>query len=364
MTLCNGHRWRLLIGVMVLALHDADLQGAEECIPIPSVTDTKARQLAIGTLSDWMVQRERILRCVQRVMGRFPSPDPPVPLEPKILSESQAGSIVLHKVAYHTDSTSARVHAWLIAPRKRVADVMPAVLCLHQTTPVGKDEPVGFAGNANLHYARELAERGYVVLAPDYPSFGEYDYDFETDDYASGSMKAIYDNTRAVDYLRTLDYVDPNRIGVMGHSLGGHTSIFSAVFDSRLKAVVSNCGFTSFAKYYGGDLTGWSSQRYMPRILVDYDANPEKMPFDFTDLVAALAPRPFLAIAPLEDHNFEVSGVRDVMSAAQRVYQLYSAEDRLRASYPECKHEFPPAQRELAYAFFDQHLSHRTDEQP
>ncbi len=36
------------------------------------------------------------------------------------------------------------------------------------------------------------------------------------------------------------------RIGVIGHSLGGHNAIFTATFDERLKAVVTSCGFTGF----------------------------------------------------------------------------------------------------------------------
>ena len=53
----------------------------------------------------------------------------------------------------------------------------PAVLCLHQTIAIGKDEPVGLGKNLELAYARELAARGYVALAPDYPNFGEYKVD-------------------------------------------------------------------------------------------------------------------------------------------------------------------------------------------
>jgi dienelactone hydrolase len=207
-----------------------------------------------------------------------------------------------------------------------------------------------------MQYALQLAERGYVALAPDYPSMGEYDYDFAADEYESGSMKAIYDNMRAVDYLQSLPEVDDERIGVIGHSLGGHNSIFTAVFDPRLKVVVSSCGFTRFHKYYGGDLTGWSGPRYMPRVAERYGKNPDEMPFDFPELLAALAPRPFLAVAPLEDDNFEVSGVRDSIAAAAPIYELYGAKDRLQAIYPAGGHEFPAEAREQAYAFIDRAL--------
>src|SRR5438477_54461 len=80
-------------------------------------------------------------------------------------------------------------------------------------------------------------------------------------------VKAICDNMRAVDLLvDSMLEVDPQRIGCIGHSLGGHNAIFTAFFDDRIKVVVSNCGFTSFPKYYGGKLKGWTSDRYMPRI--------------------------------------------------------------------------------------------------
>ena len=85
------------------------------------------------------------------------------------------------------------VYAWLLIPYG--AHNAPAALCLHQTTQIGKDEPAGLGGKANLHYAAELAERGYVALAPDYPSFGDDKTDFQRDvygrGYRSGSMKGI-----------------------------------------------------------------------------------------------------------------------------------------------------------------------------
>src|SRR5262245_10144408 len=119
----------------------------------------------------------------------------------------------------------------------------------------------------------------------------------------------------------------PERIGCIGHSLGGHNTMFTAAFDSRIKALVSSCGFTNFPKYSNGNLKVWASARYMPRIANMYELKPDRMPFDFPEVVAAFAPRAFLAIAPLHNHNFEVSGVRDCMAAARPVYELLGAKD-------------------------------------
>jgi len=118
--------------------------------------------------------------------------------------------------------------------------------------------------------------------------------------------------------------------------------------------VVSNCGFNAFRHYYKGDLKGWSSATYMPAI-PSY-GGWQGMPFDFHEVVGAIAPRPFLAIAPLRDANFEVEGVREVIASARPVYRLLGAEASLAAEHPDCEHDFPPAMREKAYAWFDRHL--------
>ncbi|HEX6987645.1 MAG TPA: alpha/beta fold hydrolase, partial [Planctomycetaceae bacterium] len=304
-------------------------------------------------------QQERTLAAFELVAGPFPRPETPVPLDVKVLSEELlGGGIVRRKVAYHTDSAEKTVGAYLLLPDMTPGEMRPAVIVFHSTQPAGKDQPAGLADDADKHIALHLAERGYVTLAPDYPSFGEYEHDFASDAYESGVMKAVYDNVRAVDLLCSLPEVDPERIGAIGHSLGGHTAIFTALYEPRIKAVVSNCGFTRFHRYYGGDLTGWTSDRYFPRIATEYGKDPDKVPFDFPDLIAALAPRAFLASSPLHDDNFDVTGVKETIAAARPAYERLGAGDKLRANYPDCGHEFPPEVRKVAYEFLDEHLGH------
>jgi dienelactone hydrolase len=315
------------------------------------VLDEDGTRRPIRNADDWQERREQILLGMQEVMGPLPRPERPVPLDVQVGEEHEAGGLIRRKLSYHTDRTDQRVTAWLLMPRE--AKRLPAVLCLHQTANEGKDHPIGLAGRPSLHYALELAKRGYVTLSPDYPSFGEYEYDFDADDYESGSMKAIYDNMRAIDVLQSLPEVDPERIGCIGHSLGGHNALFTAAFDQRIKAVASSCGFTTFARYKGGDLTGWTSSRYMPRIATHYEKSPERMPFDFTEVIAAIAPRSVFVVAPLHDDNFDVVGVREVIAAADPVFDLLGAKERLRAVYPDAGHDFPNPEREAAYQAFD-----------
>ncbi len=316
--------------------------------------DGEGKEHPVRTAADWQKRREHVLANMQRVMGPLPGPERKVPLDVKVTEEVKSSRFVRKKLIFAAEKDD-RVPAYLFVPTGLRGKV-PAVLCLHQTTAIGKGEPAGLGGSPNLHYALHLAERGYVTLAPDYPSFGDYRYDFARAPYKSGSIKAVWNNMRAIDLLQSLPEVDGERIGCIGHSLGGHNAMFTAAFDPRIKALVSNCGFTSFPKYYKGDLRGWTSDRYMPLIAREYGSKPEKVPFDFTEIVGAFAPRAFLASAPVRDDNFEVSGVKDCIAAALPVYELLGAKERLAANYPDCAHDFPPAVRRVAYEWLDRWL--------
>jgi dienelactone hydrolase len=363
----------LLVGVFLASAFCGDVNANAAEVASPRYAEhhdlsyylrPDGSRVTIRTPKDWKVRRRHIVAGMEEAMGPLPRPEKPVPLGMQVLEDHEADGLIRRKIAYHTDRPDQQEKAWLLMPAKKpVANRAgeprsrrPAVLCLHQTTPNGKDSPVGLSDRPSLHYALELALRGYVTLSPDYPSMGEYDYDFETDDYESGSMKAIYDNMRAIDLLQSLPEVDPDRIGCIGHSLGGHNGLFTAVFDERIKAVVTSCGFTSFHKYMGGDLHGWSGPRYMPRVATHYNFSPDKMPFDFHVVIAAIAPRGVFIVAPLHDDNFDISGVRDVVKAAREVYELHGYTDRLQVVYPDEAHDFPDAAREEANVFLDQIL--------
>lgn len=306
---------------------------------------------------DWQRRRTHIVRHLQRVVGPWPSPLRRVPLEIRVVEERREGEIVRRRITFQSDPDD-RVTAWLLIPAQllegKEAAPAPAVLCLHQTTALGKDEPAGLGGDPNMKYALELARRGFVTLAPDYPSLGEHAYDFaSTHGYTSGTLKAVWDNLRAVDLLESLSIVDADRIACIGHSLGGHNAIFTAVFDTRLRVVVSSCGFSSLAK---DDVPSWTGPRYMPRLASEFGNDVRRIPFDFPELVATLAPRPFLAVAATQDDDFDVSGVRDVLEAARTVYALHDATERLGGEFPEAPHSFPDAARRKAYEFLEKWL--------
>lgn len=317
--------------------------------------DPRGVEHPVRTPKDWAKRRAHILANLEKVMGTPPGASGKVPLEVRVIGEEVLPEFTRRQISF-AGGAGDRVPAYLLIPRQ-LAGQAPAMLCLHQTIPLGKGEPAGVGGSTNLQYAAELARRGYVTLAPDYPGFGDYQFDAYAAGYASTTLKGICNHRRAVDLLASLPEVDPRRLGVIGHSLGGHNALFVAAFEPRLRVVLTSCGFNSFFKYKDGNLAGWSHAGYMPRIASAFGNDPKQMPFDFTEVLAALAPRPVFVNAPMRDANFEVSGVKDCLLAAAPVYRLFNATNQLVAVHPDSGHDFPPAVRERAYAWLDQRMA-------
>jgi dienelactone hydrolase len=319
--------------------------------------------LPVKSKSDWLKRRAEILRGVQEIMG--PLPDKANRRPPKVRPEEETdcGSYVRRLITYESEPGSG-VPAYLLIPKEALlrGKRLPAVLALHPTDvqsghrvlveQMNKDERV---------YANELAERGFVVLAPTYPMMANYQPDLQALGYVSGTMKAIWDNIRGLDLLDALPFVKHGKYGALGHSLGGHNAIYTAVFDQRIQVIVSSCGFDSFLDYYDGNPDNWQPQhgwcqtRYMPK-LADYRGHLEDIPFDFHELIGALAPRPVFINAPLDDSNFKAGSVDEIVKAASAVYRLYLADRNLTVEHPHCGHDFPDAQRERAYRLLEENL--------
>lgn len=322
-------------------------------------------QLKQGTTQqDWLKRRKVILEGMQSVMGKLPGNEKRCPLEMKVEEEFDGGEYVRRLITYASEP-GGRVPAYLLIPKTALnkQSRSPAVLCLHGTNNViGHGVVVGLGDIKNRNYALELAKRGYVTLAPNYPLLAKYQPDLDALGWQSGTLKAVWDNMRGLDLLESLDFVDSTRgFGTIGHSLGGHNSVYTAVFDDRLKIIVSSCGLDSYLDYYQGNEAnwypqkGWCQTRYMLK-LAEYRGRLNEIPFDFHEMIGALAPRRTLIIAPLRDSNFRHESVDRVMQAARPIYELYGKSDYLKVEHPDCEHDFPDEMRQLAYTWIDKTL--------
>ncbi len=292
--------------------------------------------------AEWESRRKEALAGFQQITGPLPGPEMRCALDAQIIEEADCGSYVRRLITY-TSQPGGKVPAYLCIPKTALNGTKtPAVLCLHPTeNKIGFKVVVGLGGKPHRQYASELAERGFVTLAPSYPLLADYQPDLKALKMPSGTMKAIWDNLRGLDYLDSLPFVDHTHgYAAIGHSLGGHNAIFTAVFDERIKVIVSSCGFDSLLDYYDGNIKGYVQERYMLR-MENYLGHPQDVPWDHYELIACLAPRHVFVNAPLKDANFRWQSVDRIAGAALPLFKLHQAESHLQIAHPDSDHDFP-----------------------
>lgn len=330
--------------------------------------DSSGQRKRVKKAADWQQKRRQIISGMEKAMGNLPSRSNLPALDIKISDSLKTESYTRFTVSF-TVAGNERLPAYLYVPQQKgEKKKLAAMLVLHGTGDLGKELVDGGSPNYNRAIAKELAQRGYVVIAPDYPSMGDLkDYDFKNDRYESGTMKGVFNHMRSIDLLQARKDVSPERIGVIGHSLGGHNAMFVGALDKRIKVIVASCGWTPFnyynigeeaSKRYGGKLGPWAQDRYMPLLRDKFNLDLQKMPFDFPEVIAALGPRAFFSNSPLNDSNFDVKGVQVGIAAVAEVYSFLKAPDNLQVRYPEAEHDFPTEIRLQAYQFIDKTLSH------
>ena len=130
-----------------------------------------------------------------------------------IYAARSRGVMDFSKIKYRSRAGDMDVPAYLFAPTtKRGARGHAAMVWVHGGVH-------GDWGPSMLPFVKEAVERGYVIITPDYRGSNGYGAaHYNAIDYGG---KELDDVMAAYDYLKTLPYVDPDRVGIMGWSHGG-----------------------------------------------------------------------------------------------------------------------------------------------
>ena len=136
------------------------------------------------------------------------------------------------------------VQGWLLAPAEKSAQKAPMVVIVH-----GGPASAVHAGWSQQ--AMLLASQGYYVFMPNpRGSFGQGEKFTRANvkDFGHGDLRDIL---RGVDAAAQAAPIDPQRVGVYGHSYGGYMTMWAVTQTNRFKAAVASAGIANWQSYYG-----------------------------------------------------------------------------------------------------------------
>lgn len=266
----------------------------------------------VKTPAEWQKRRAEILKTWRKLIGTWPS----LIEKPKVvyLAEERREDFTQHRVRVEIAPNEQTVNGYVLVPDG--GGPFPAVLVVYYDAEAG----VGL-GKELRDFARQLTKRGFATLSIGTPDFSSLRPPYKPL-YESGSSQTQLQPLSALAYVAANCYnclanhpkIDPERIGIVGHSYGGKWAMFaSCLYEKFACAVWSDPGIVFdesrpnvnyWEPWYLGYDPGKTRKRGIPS-----QANPRTDAYsklfqeghDLHELHALMAPRPFLVSGGSED---------------------------------------------------------------
>ena len=316
--------------------------------------------------------KQEALPAVLKCLGDFPAR---VPLNPQRLASFEHDGLVKEKWLI---DVGPFISATLLINRPVDLDLSrrhPAIMCWHGHGIHGKEPVMGNDGSPemrtaikdhNYHYGHVMAKAGFVTYAIDWLGCGERNDDRKPNWRGSAKgnrdwcniyylhatmlgMTSISVNAThgmaATDFISTQPYVDPQRLGVMGLSGGGTTTLWSTICDARFKASEIICYSDLWAHFGIRDLN-YCGMQVAPGL------------FKLVDLPEAqglICPRPLLIDIGAYDSCFKIDTAMVCYQKVRQIYDAAGAGDKLELDLFPSEHAWGG---NLSVPFFRKHLGH------
>ena len=320
--------------------------------------------------------RKKVFEC----MGALPpSPDS---WDMKVIAEERRDGYVARKIEFAL-SRWYRVKAYLLVPFGQGKH--PAVNLLHDHgahLSIGKEKMIRpFAVDSTVFadanaWAKQLyegqylgdylARNGYVVFSIDAPLWGERGrkegVDRKKYDIIAGNMMMAgqnlcaymhRDDIMSTAFLASLPFVDKDRIGAAGCSMGAYRTWMLSALSDDIKAGCAICWMITteaqLTKKYGRKENGGFAntipnlRRYM----------------DYPDIASLAAPKPMLFVSGKRDKLFPIQGVEDAFNKMHAVWDAMGASEKLETFILDQPHECNLNNQKMILEFFNRNLRKR-----
>ena len=306
-------------------------------------TDTHFTARTYHSLAEWQARRDALRRQILSAAGLFPM-FPKSDLHPQIFGRLQHPGYSVEKVLLET-LPGYFLGANLYRPAKPApAGGYPAVVSPHGHWDYGRLENTAICSVPAR--AITLATQGYVVLTIDMVGYNDtiqtpHDFGTKPEEqlWSFGSLGLqIWNAIRAVDFLASLDGVNPHRIGATGASGGGTQTFLLSAVDDRIQ-------FSAPANMVSFLMQGGGICENAPNLRLDTNN---------VEFAAMMAPRPMLVAGATGDWTRNMK--TEEYPAIRAIYDLYGKGDQVEFFFQNAPHNYNQPNREAMYAFFGKHV--------
>ncbi|MFC1537711.1 SUMF1/EgtB/PvdO family nonheme iron enzyme [Gemmatimonadota bacterium] len=276
----------------------------------------------INTAEQWLDRSEQLKTKWSKILGEMPQMPGGVNVKHIKTYEHEGYT---GKMMYLQTEPDSWEKIFLMIPRKPLKNPAPVVIVPYYDidTPAGENMGGRVARPYSVRsFAYMMVQRGYIACAVRW--FGESYGEGYGEAVAnlklrhpglSGLGKWVWDSQRLVDYLCTLPEIDREKIGIIGHSLGGKMAFYAAAFDPRIRV----CAGSDFGM--GLTFSNYDNYWYFDETIRGMEKHT-----DHHELLGLIAPRAFLLIG---GDNADNDNSWYYINSAREVYNLFGKPENI-----------------------------------
>lgn len=218
---------------------------------------------------------------------------------------------------------------------------IPVVIFIHEYA-----YGTGF-GRRSASYIQRYLKAGFAVVRMDMIGFGsrieEGTLFYQRYPHWSKMGKMTADVKATVDAVRDFDLIDSSNIFLSGYALGGTVALLAAAQDDRIAGVAVSSAFTPLrsASEHVEGLQSYSHLHGLIPRLGFFKDHPQRLPVDFPEIIASLAPKPVFILAPELDRHADLEQLKAAMIPVQQFYEK-KASNKITVKYPAEINRFTP----------------------
>ncbi len=297
---------------------------------------TQALRYAGGDVGRW---QEALRGKLRELLGYRGDAAARVPLAPRTLWQREHPLGTIEKIVFRSEE-KVDTPAYLCLPRK-AKPPYTWFICLqghttgmHNSIGLDYDEAAPMETEGDRDFGIGCMACGVAALCLEQRSFGlrrefiqPQSLDYLCHQAAMNALmlgtsllaERIFDVDRAIDYLGERGDADMSRVGVMGNSGGGTTTLFAAALLPRVRAAMPSCCFSTFQASIQSMFHCVCN--YVPGIL---------QAAEMGDVAGLIAPRPLVVVSGKEDGIFPLGPAQSEFVRVREIYRDAGAPDACR----------------------------------